>query len=355
MIQRTIVGIIFLSAAVFGTTNSVTGETFYRFFDDFESYTVGAKNAAGATEDLYDDQGGPWHQIIYHVAGNHVLAADNEAEIQTARVLSGTKALRLKVPNFPEATERPAKNHLLKDKRVTFDQFFFGDGDIMSVVMHLYFPSATNAWIDTKKSSNPRLLDLKIYNPACDCFKDTELRLSNSKNDGSGGSALSLNRKRFWNRKTPLDVPMDTVTQVPKDRWFKIEVRLKVGVLPEDDSVKYPDQGDGVGRGAYPFDADEPAWIQVILDDTIIFQKTMTSRGGAIDDGSQVAQVSPGITATRFASELFLDDFVIQEVASPFGESGNGNEPSKPQGRLLKVCLSVDEEALWCTESVLKP
>jgi hypothetical protein len=72
------------------------------------------------------------------------------------------------------------------------------------------------------------------------------------------------------------------------------------------------------GRGAYPFDANAPAWFQVVLDDKVIMSKSATTRGGDFKDGTTVDSFELGLSITSGPAEFYLDDVVIQDVTGPF-------------------------------------
>ncbi|MDH3194483.1 MAG: PKD domain-containing protein, partial [Acidimicrobiia bacterium] len=118
-------------------TIEVAGSNTYYFFDGFETYSAESKRGNYNNEDIFVSQGGPWYQYIGK-SGSYV-PEHNVFEVTTKRAFSGNQSFHFRV--FQEDLDarlaldgKPGiKNSLLKDDRVTFDIFQFGDGEVVSV------------------------------------------------------------------------------------------------------------------------------------------------------------------------------------------------------------------------------
>lgn len=284
----------------------------YMFSEDFEGYELGSK-LKYTDSDMFEWQGGPWHQ--YLGSGKNYRAQLNVFEVTDGRAFSGKQSFHFRV--FQEdidgaraAGGNAIKNSLIKGEWVT--RGGFGDGEVVSIVTHMYLPSETNGWAVTGEGKSPRLLDVGARYVA----NVAEIRVSTT----GPKNSVSINRKSFFEPpRTPYDILDDPGMRLPTDRWFKLELRFKVGKLPEDDPVNYQSVGrHPPGRGAYPFDANAPAWFQVVLDDTVIMSNSATTRGGDFNDGTLVDSFEFGLSITASPAELYLDDVAIQDVTGPF-------------------------------------
>jgi hypothetical protein len=287
------------------------------FFDDFERYTVGTK----VPGDDFDMFGQVLRTMYGYTASNSTLEIIDRGIPGTLR--SGTKVLHAKTSQidhdgaFAHHGKTGVKQSLIKKGNREVDgAFSYVDGEIVSVVQHMYIPSGAsrNRWLTDPTINAPRWLVIG-NNDGFPGF----LRVTGRKSD----TALVINRLAFFedNGFAP-DTVSNPVAHWPIDRWFKLEVRFKVGHLPDDDSINYPNQGNGLGRGVYPFDASAPAWIQIMFDDVIAMQITATSRPGPMTEGvdTVINEVQTAITNTHHLAEVYITDFSIKSISAAFAE-----------------------------------
>jgi hypothetical protein len=86
-------------------------------------------------------------------------------------------------------------------------------------------------------------------------------------------------------------------------------------VLPTDDEVNFP----GGGLNDYTFNADDDAWLQVMINNQIVFQRSMTTRGGTkAQTGTEIDNLLTGIMITSNTTDVYLDSVDIHEEFGPF-------------------------------------
>jgi hypothetical protein len=300
-------------------TGSVFFSALYSFIDDLESYTLGSKIPTPGP-DMFVFDGGPWSQVLQSRGG--YTAVNNVCElIDTGGPTpfpNSSKALHVQtVASDHDAAllatgSSGIKCSLIKKDESIASDLPFVDGDIVSCVQTMYIPAgSTNLWATDAVTNAPRFV-IFGNRPAFGWF-----RITGRKQD----LKITINRLNFFSPVVQTFNYEGGTGDWPLDQWFKLEIRFKVGKIPEDDAVTYPAPPSGPGgpgQWFYTFDPTAAAWIQVMIDDVVAVQVACTSRPGDFADGTVVNEVNTALSNTARESECYINDFLIQGVGSHF-------------------------------------
>jgi hypothetical protein len=318
------------------------------FFDDFEAWLVESKKSPEGTStnlfDMFVLQGGPWSQVLIKSTGvgtsGGYQAVNSIFEVTDVLPWPGSKAVHARTVLVDHEAAflinglPGVKQSLIKKPDSIPTDFSFEDGEIVSVVQHMYIPSGpTNIWAGDTITNCPRFL-IAGSRP-----NFSYLRVGGTKGDRS----LSVNRLQFFSPTAIVpNIDSNPPAIWPLDKLFKLELRFKVGKLDEDPLTSpYPDQGTGFGRGAYPFDSSADAWFQIMFDNKIAMQHTATTRGGDFSDGTVINDVQTALTNTQDRAEVYVDDILIEDVAGPFVEATAGGSGWVKSVEYVEITLST--------------
>ena len=231
------------------------------FTDDFESYANLAAMLADPPN--YDDQ---------------TQNPGNVITISTEPAHSGTQSVKFTGVSTEE--ELADKCNIIMDQEGFHIPFSFIEGSILDFTIWYYMEDPGDGLWPSNK-----MLTVEDK-PAGDGFVY-------KKTSTSGKWRVDRGQFGFSN-ETPAGQ-----TPTPVGQWIKLRTLTKLGIIPTDDEVNFPN----AGQDFYAFDGDDPGWYQIFEDDVLMGQASCTTILSGFTYNITIGFDSVSETATVFGDD----------------------------------------------------